>query len=92
MFAGLSSLRAGEKKAEAKEETEAQRKMREYLQKYEAGGGGDETKRKKKKKKAKATGAAAGGIQLVDEDVSGFAAPTDRPGPSQFEGEEDDCE
>jgi len=91
MFSGLSTLRAAEKQKEQKEETEAQRKMREYLQKYEGGGDGGSKKSAKKKKKKKAAAApAGGGLLLVDEDVSGFAAPSDRAGPSTLEADDDD--
>lgn len=91
MFSGLSTLRAAEKQKEQKEETEAQRKMREYLQKYEGGGDGGSKKSAKKKKKKKAAAApAGGGLLLVDEDVSGFAAPSDRAGPSTLDADDDD--
>ena len=72
MFSGLSSLRAKEKVKQPV--TEDAKKLQSYLaQQYGAGAaadGGDKEKKKKKKKKAP----APGGVRILDEDVTGFAA------------------
>lgn len=67
MFSGKSSLRKAEPKAAAPINAELQ----DYLKKYTDGGAGEEGKKKKKKKPKTAP---AGGVQIVDTDVSGFAS------------------
>jgi hypothetical protein len=65
MFTGVSSLRKEEPKPQ--EVTEAQKKLQAYLQKY-TGEAADEPKKRKKKKKKP----APCGVQILDEDLSGF--------------------
>jgi len=92
MFSGLSTLRTNEKKSEVKE-SEASRKLKDYLKKYEggdAGGEGNGCAKKKRKKKKKATAVGHAGLVVVDEDISGFAAATTRGGASTLEDDDED--
>eukprot|EP00191_Tetraselmis_sp_GSL018_P016151 CAMPEP_0177583538 /NCGR_PEP_ID=MMETSP0419_2-20121207/3378_1 /TAXON_ID=582737 /ORGANISM="Tetraselmis sp., Strain GSL018" /LENGTH=125 /DNA_ID=CAMNT_0019072941 /DNA_START=59 /DNA_END=433 /DNA_ORIENTATION=- len=76
MFAGFSTLR--KKQEDTVQETEAAKKLKAYLKKYTDGTPGNELtvqKQKKKKKKLKnELSASARAIDVVDEDISGFAA------------------
>ncbi|KAK9840453.1 hypothetical protein WJX74_010068 [Apatococcus lobatus] len=71
MFQGLSSLRANEAKAPAKQ-TEQAKALAAYLEKYQAGEKVKEGPAKKKRKKTKAA-IPVNGIRIVDQDTSGFA-------------------
>ena len=71
MFKGLSSLRANEAKAPAKQ-TEQAKARAAYLEKYQAGGTAQEGPPKKKRKKAKAA-VPVNGFRIIDQDTSGFA-------------------
>jgi hypothetical protein len=70
MFTGLSTLRKAEKKVPTAKNTALQ----EYLKKYacEDDPGDVAEQKKKKKKKKPRTGATAGGVAILDQDVSGF--------------------
>ncbi|PSC69704.1 BUD13-like protein [Micractinium conductrix] len=74
MFKGLSSLRAGEKKEVPL--SEKAKAMQAYLAAQYGGGDGAAGGEKKKKKKKKRPEAAGGGLKILDQDVSGFAAPS----------------
>lgn len=90
MFAGLSMLRAEERKKEAAQAPKVNSAMQEYLKKYADGpsaDGGDAKPKKKKKPKAAATG---GAIKIIDED--GLGAPSTRKPPTSFDDEEEDDE
>lgn len=74
MFTGLSSLREAEKKPV--EVSERAKALQAYLNSKYTGGGSNaagDAEKKKKKKKKKEKLPAAGGVRIVDEDVSGFA-------------------
>lgn len=73
MFSGRSTLRA----AEAKPAPRVNKALQDYLAKYTSDG---DAPNKKKKKKAKA---APAGVRILDEDLSGFAAPTAAPNPDE---------
>ena len=76
------------------EKSEATKKLEAYLASKYAGGDGDgggDAGKKKRKKKKKPASAAGGGILVMDEDVSGFSSVSAKPGPSELEGEDEDC-
>ena len=84
MFQGLSSLRANEAKAPAKQ-TEQAKARAAYLEKYQAGGNAQEGPPKKKRKKAKAA-VPVNGFRIIDQDTSGFALSS-----TADEDEEGEC-
>jgi hypothetical protein len=70
MFTGLSLLRKEEKKTV--EQTEKAKQLKSYLDKVYGSGSTDAQPKKKKKKRKPVV--APGGVKIMDEDVSGFAA------------------
>jgi hypothetical protein len=76
MFAGRSSLRAAETKAPPP----VNKALQDYLAKYTSDGDAAKKKRKKKKEQAKANPA---GVRILDQDLSGFAAPAAAPDPDE---------
>jgi hypothetical protein len=69
MFSGLSTLRKEEKKEPAPQN----KALQDYLKKY-TDGGGDGAGDKKKKRKKRPKPEAAGAVQIVDGDLTGFEA------------------
>ena len=76
MFAGRSSLRAAETKAPPP----VNKTLQDYLAKYTSDG--DAAKKKRKKKKEQAKGNPAG-VRILDQDISGFAAPAAATDPDE---------
>ena len=70
MFTGLSTLRAQQKQV-AQEESAAKKQLQDYLKKY-TDGGDEPAKKKKRKVKRPPAAAQPAGMQIVDEDVTGF--------------------
>jgi hypothetical protein len=74
MFAGKSSLRA----AETNLAPPVNKALEDYLAKYTSDGDAANKKRKKRKPKA-----SPAGVRILDEDLSGFAAPAAAPDPDE---------